>query len=186
MSGVCAFETGFAMREMPDPVAGHAGVDSPRNASIMRAGKGREESGSVTLELHQQSVIREVCARFELGEPISVTDAGGTRNISFIVGTDKGKWVVRRRYAGYCDPERVAFDHAVAHFLAQRGVPILPPRAHADGKGKKTSKHKGDKATTIQASPLIAPHGSSPWIVAYPWLGSAMLRDESLFYGASS
>jgi Ser/Thr protein kinase RdoA (MazF antagonist) len=79
------------------------------------------------------TVVREVCARFGLGEPISTTEAGGTRNTSFVVQTDLGKWVVRRRFPGYSDPDRISFDHSTALFLAQRGVPVMPPRADADG-----------------------------------------------------
>lgn len=77
--------------------------------------------------------ISEICARLSIGEPTSVTAAGGTRNVSIIVETDQGKWVVRRRYEGYCDLGRIAFDHSAARFLADQGVPVLPPRVAQDG-----------------------------------------------------
>lgn len=77
--------------------------------------------------------VREVCARFSIGEPVSVSNAGGTRNVSFIVDTDQGKWVVRRRFAGYCDPDWIEFDHSAARYLADRGVPVVPPRIAPDG-----------------------------------------------------
>ena len=80
-----------------------------------------------------QSVIRRICERFGLGEPVSVKEAGGTRNVTSIVHTVGGAWAVRRRYSGYCDPQRIAVDHGAACFLAQHGVPVLPPRETTDG-----------------------------------------------------
>ena len=65
---------------------------------------------------------------FGFGPVSEVTRLGGTRNENYLLTTSSGKWFVRRRYAGYCAPERIAFDHAVARFLHDRGVPVHPPR----------------------------------------------------------
>lgn len=77
--------------------------------------------------------IPDICAAFGLGELVSTTEAGGTRNKSFIVETGRGRWVIRRRFPGYCDPDRIAFDHSAAAYLAQRGAPILAPQPDARG-----------------------------------------------------
>ena len=78
--------------------------------------------------------LRTTCAAFDLGQIISARDAGGTRNRSFVVRTDRGKWLVRRRYEGYSDPSRVAFDHAAAAFLCAGGVPVVAPLEASDHK----------------------------------------------------
>lgn len=77
--------------------------------------------------------VPAVCELFSLGSPVAVAEAGGTRNITFVVETDHGRWVVRRRHAGYCDPDRISFDHSAARFLGEQGVPVLPPVMDSDG-----------------------------------------------------
>jgi len=75
----------------------------------------------------------EICSRFGLGELASVGRLGGTRSVSFVFRTDKGRWLVRRRFEGYCDPERLRFDHEAARFLAQNGAAVLAPLPTPDG-----------------------------------------------------
>ena len=95
---------------------------------------GPEELNSLSASSYtMQGVIREICERFELGELVSVNEAGGTRNVTYIVQTVCGGWVVRRRYSGYSDPERIAFDHGAASFLAGLDVPVLPSRTTFGG-----------------------------------------------------
>jgi Ser/Thr protein kinase RdoA (MazF antagonist) len=75
----------------------------------------------------------EICAWFSLGQLICVDRTGGTRNTNFVFLTDRGKWLVRRRYEGYCDLGRVLFDHEAARFLSEKGVPVVPPLPGVDG-----------------------------------------------------
>ena len=79
------------------------------------------------------TVSQEICDRFGLGRIVCVRAAGGTRNANFIVETDRGRWVVRRRYEGYCDPERIEFDHSAAAFLREGGAAVIPPVTAGDG-----------------------------------------------------
>jgi len=74
-----------------------------------------------------------LCVQFNLGEFVRVDVAGGTRNRNLILHTDRGRWFVRERYAGYCEPERIQFDHECARYLADRGAPVVPPRSTRDG-----------------------------------------------------
>lgn len=74
-----------------------------------------------------------LCAQFNLGEFVRVDPAGGTRNRNYILHTDRGRWFVRERYAGYCEPERIRFDHECARYLADRGALVVPPRSTTDG-----------------------------------------------------
>jgi Ser/Thr protein kinase RdoA (MazF antagonist) len=70
---------------------------------------------------------QEICERFQLGQPTGFSPLGGTRNRNFRLTTDQGKWIVRHRFEGYCQPERVRFDHQAAEFLAEHDVPVVPP-----------------------------------------------------------
>ncbi|MFH1741378.1 MAG: phosphotransferase, partial [bacterium] len=75
----------------------------------------------------------ELCTAFDLGVLITIEPAGGTRNRNLVVETDRGQWFVRQRYPGYCDVQRVWFDHQAAQFLADQGVPVVAPRTARDG-----------------------------------------------------
>lgn len=75
----------------------------------------------------------DICARFRLGNPIDVKTLGGTRNTNYLLTTDKGRWIVRHRYEGYCAHERLAFDHEAAEFLAEHEAPVVPATSDIDG-----------------------------------------------------
>jgi len=64
---------------------------------------------------------------------VSSAVLGGTRNDNFRVDTETVGWFVRRRYAGYSDPGRVAFDHRAIRHLAERKAPVLLPHETSDG-----------------------------------------------------
>jgi homoserine kinase type II len=74
-----------------------------------------------------------VCARYELGRILSCRQAGGTRNTSFLVATATGNWFIRRRYSGYSQPERIAFDHAALDHLKARGAAVVAPLRWGEG-----------------------------------------------------
>jgi Ser/Thr protein kinase RdoA (MazF antagonist) len=71
--------------------------------------------------------VETLCARYKLGRILSCRPAGGTRNTSFLIATDAGNWFIRRRYSGYSQPERIAFDHAALDHLKARGAPVVAP-----------------------------------------------------------
>jgi len=76
---------------------------------------------------------QEICEHFDLGQPSGFTGLGGTRNSNFRLTTDHGNWIVRRRYEGYCAPDRITFDHSAADFLARNGAPVIPPIKDSEG-----------------------------------------------------
>ena len=82
---------------------------------------------------HTNSVPDWISERFGIGEISSIRDAGGSRNVSFVVETDRGRWIVRRRYEGYSSPERIAFDHGALRHLTAAGAAVVPPREDVDG-----------------------------------------------------
>ena len=75
----------------------------------------------------EKSECLEICSQFALGEFVSADKVGGTRNLNYVFKTGRGKWLVRRRYEGYNDPERVTFDRRAAQYLSDNGVPVIPP-----------------------------------------------------------
>lgn len=101
--------------------------------------------------------IGQICSGFGLGELVEVRELGGTRNVSFAVTTNHGKWLVRRRYEGYCEPERIAFDHTAARFLSEHGAAVPPPISETDG----STFWKNDQEI---------------WEV-YPWIEGRFLKD---------
>jgi len=78
-------------------------------------------------------VLEGVARRFALGEIHVYRSLHGTRNRNYVFDTSSGGWFIRRRFSGYSDPERIAFDNAAHRFLHARGVPVVPPRMTADG-----------------------------------------------------
>lgn len=68
-----------------------------------------------------------LAAAYGLGLSIRVTPLDGTRNRNFAAETPSGMRFIRRRFAGYAQPERVAFDDAAAFFLHERGVAVVSP-----------------------------------------------------------
>lgn len=76
------------------------------------------------MTLEEQSCV---CAQFRLGEAKSCQLLGGTRNRNFRLCTTAGEFVVRDRYVGYRDPERIAFDHGAINFLYANHVAVVPP-----------------------------------------------------------
>ncbi|HUT74252.1 MAG TPA: phosphotransferase, partial [Armatimonadota bacterium] len=117
-------------------------------------------------------LIAELCARFGLGEPASSRRVGGTRNLSFAVKTDRGKWVARRRYEGYADPERVAFDHAALRLLADNGVPVVAPCVSVDGQSYATVR--SSEAASLRSTSWRT--DSQVWEV-YPFAAGRHLRE---------
>ncbi|HZO87338.1 MAG TPA: phosphotransferase [Chthonomonadaceae bacterium] len=81
----------------------------------------------------EPSLAKTLCAHFALGQPRTIVTAGGTRNANYVLTTDRGRWFVRRRHPAYCEPERIWHDHAAASYLADRRVPVLPPRQSCEG-----------------------------------------------------
>ena len=77
---------------------------------------------------------QSLCAHFEIGQPVDIRSAGGTRNRNFILQTDVGKWFVRGRHPDYCDEKRILFDHAAAVFWNEHGAPVIAPRPARDGR----------------------------------------------------
>jgi len=75
----------------------------------------------------------EVCAAFNLGKTLGCGSLGGTRNQNFHLTTSSGSFVVRDRYVGYRDPDRIAFDHGALAYLAERDVPVVPPLKASNG-----------------------------------------------------
>ncbi|OPZ93339.1 MAG: homoserine kinase [candidate division TA06 bacterium ADurb.Bin417] len=71
--------------------------------------------------------LQAVCAEFGLGAPGGAVRLAGTRNLNYRLRTERGDWLLRRRYAGYNQPVRLAFDGAAARFLAGAGLPVAPP-----------------------------------------------------------
>src|ERR1043165_3359519 len=69
-----------------------------------------------------------ICEAFELGQPLDCARLGGTRNRNFLLRTTSGRWFVRNRYAGYCEPARAAFDHAALEFLSSGHAPVVAPQ----------------------------------------------------------
>jgi Ser/Thr protein kinase RdoA (MazF antagonist) len=64
---------------------------------------------------------------------VSSTVLGGTRNDNYRVETETVTWFVRRRYAGYSEPSRVAFDHNAIRYLAEHKAPVLLPQRTGNG-----------------------------------------------------
>lgn len=84
--------------------------------------------GHTPIHAVDESVLSQACHGFGLGEPSHARSLPGTRNLNFEVRTPLGRWVLRRRHPGYCEPERIAFDHAALRFLSERGVPVAAPQ----------------------------------------------------------
>ena len=85
---------------------------------------------SPPMNTQQQETIARA---FNLGTPIACASLGGTRNENVRLTTEAGDWVVRLRYSGYSNPDRVDFDHAALAHLARRQVPVLLPRTMESG-----------------------------------------------------
>ncbi|HNQ34539.1 MAG TPA: phosphotransferase [bacterium] len=77
--------------------------------------------------------LRAVCAEFGLGAPRGAIRLAGTRNLNYRLRTERGEWLLRRRYAGYNQPARLDFDAAAARFLAGAGLPVAPPLPSRSG-----------------------------------------------------
>jgi len=90
--------------------------------------------------------IRDLCTAFRLGTLHAVEPLGGTRNANYLVTTSSGKWFVRRRYEGYCDPARIAFDHQVLRHLGNRRAPVPVPLQATDGQ---TWRRDADRAWEV-------------------------------------
>jgi len=75
----------------------------------------------------------DLCTEFGLAALQACEPLGGTRNRNYLLTTASGNVVVRDRYAGYRDPARIAFDHAVQAFLHARHVPVVPPLRSLSG-----------------------------------------------------
>lgn len=75
-----------------------------------------------------------ICERYQLGRIISYRQAGGTRNMSFLVETATGNWFIRRRHSAYAQQERIIFDHAAMDHLKARGAAVVAPVRWGDSK----------------------------------------------------
>lgn len=76
---------------------------------------------------------QRVCDYFHLGAPVLSHPAGGTCNRNWILQTDSGGWFARERFPGYCQEDRILFDHRAAAFWASRGLPVAPPKRAREG-----------------------------------------------------
>lgn len=75
-----------------------------------------------------REIAGRICDRFGLGRAVRWALLGGTRNRNFLLVSTEGTWHVRLRYAGYCAPERIDFDHRVLTHLCEAGAPVVAPR----------------------------------------------------------
>jgi Ser/Thr protein kinase RdoA (MazF antagonist) len=82
--------------------------------------------------MEREKILR-VTNAFGLGEAIEVSPLPGTRNRNFAVRTTGGRWVIRLRYAGYCSPAQIEFDHGALAFLTGCGVSVPAPLKHTGG-----------------------------------------------------
>jgi len=78
-------------------------------------------------------ILEALCKGYDLGAPRKSTPLNGTRNRNYLVRSERGKWFVRHRYAGYAQLDRVRFDHEALRFLNAHGIPVVPPLPSADG-----------------------------------------------------
>src|SRR5262249_6456978 len=75
-----------------------------------------------------------ICRQFDLGSVISCRQLDGTRNLNFVLPQVAAPFFVRKLYCGYCDTERIAFDHEALAYLKGREVAVVAPRATTAGK----------------------------------------------------
>lgn len=72
--------------------------------------------------------------RFDLGAIGAVSRMGGTAAPRWRISAVGGDFVLRIRPAEFCDPDHMAFDHAVVAQLAEAGLPV--PRLRRTDSGR--------------------------------------------------
>ncbi len=78
-------------------------------------------------------LLKHLVPAYGLAPIVSNSVLGGTRNNNYRLETETATWFVRRRYSGYSEPDRIAFDHRTIRFLAERKAPVLLPHETQDG-----------------------------------------------------
>jgi Ser/Thr protein kinase RdoA (MazF antagonist) len=101
-----------------------------------------DRASTKVIHMIDRSVSELLCEEFELGHFSSSEELSGTRNHNFVLHTSSGRWFARLRHSGYSQPERIRFDHEATRYLAERGVPVVPPRPK--GTGATHTRHAGN------------------------------------------
>jgi len=68
----------------------------------------------------------QVLKQYDVGDVRSIQEfvRGSRKSPKFIVETDQGQFLLKRRAKGKDDPVKVAFAHALQNYLAARGFPL--------------------------------------------------------------
>jgi len=69
--------------------------------------------------------LSEICARYELGQIVSIREfrRGSPQSPKVVIEAARGKFLLKRRSPRTSDPFRVAFVHGIQLFLSARGFP---------------------------------------------------------------
>ena len=105
---------------------------SSRYEDNRSAGDGTPPGGSLT-----PTDLAVVLSHFELGviEAIEPIERGSRRSPKFLIRSQNGLFVVKRRLEKSDDMERVAFSHAVQSYLVAKGYPAPPLARTARSRG---------------------------------------------------
>ena len=71
-------------------------------------------------------LVRRVLRHYAVGTVLSVGPCvrGSRKSPKFVVTTDRGRFLLKRRAKGKDDPVRVAFAHTLQNHLAAQGFPL--------------------------------------------------------------